>query len=162
MTSIRKTLIALAASLLLGSSMAAHADTTTQNISLTGTISPPSASCLFGSAPTINFNGTVPPVAASWVHANTSISLTCTSGTPYTLSAPIAWTPVTVGGVAAGVSLSDAGNDLYYHPKSGTGTGAVQNIALHGILGGAAAWSSPDVTKHVGQVSGTVQLSVAY
>jgi hypothetical protein len=151
----------VAAALLLTGPMAAHSANLTQNITLTGTVSPPPVSCTFSGSPTLLFNSQATNEA---IEARTDIIVNCSGDTTFVLAPAARVTAVTIGGTAAGLGiLNNSYDDLDLDPIVYSGAGTPMNITILGVLnGGADMWAPLDAKRHLGVVSGTVQLVLTY
>jgi spore coat protein U-like protein len=147
---------------LISAAAFSHAASVTQNITLTGSIAPPPATCSFQGSSSMSFNGPVDPddnVVYSSVPAD--ISIICSPGATYSLSTALDYHPVTVGSASAQVYLAKdkAGTSFFGSPITGTGTGAAQIAKVYGQLNWNFKYT---LQEFVGVVSGAIPLTLTY
>jgi hypothetical protein len=156
-------LSAIAFAAMFGAAGAAAAATSTGTMTFGGevTYAPPPASCTI-SSPSVDATYVIPYGGVASYSKSTSVSVNCTSGTAFAVSAPAQMNTLNVGATTVSVALRDAGSgtNIATTPSNGTGTGGAQSLALSLLFtanGGGSLTSA-----HTGTVSGTVALTVTY
>jgi ABC-type glycerol-3-phosphate transport system substrate-binding protein len=158
---------AIALALMFGAAgMASAATTKTGNLTFTGTLTdaPPPASCNIVSAPSVDATYTIPNGGIASFIKSTSMTVNCTSGTNFSLTAPADLNPLARGadpaGLTAQVLAGFAQMNIATTPYAAAGTGANQVIAMNVVFKGKAGGMIN--TGETGAVSGSIVLSVAY
>jgi type 1 fimbria pilin len=159
----RHTLFALAFAVMLSAAGAASAATSTGTMTFGGevTYAPPPASCTI-SSPSVDATYVIPYGGVANYSKSTSVSVNCTSGTAFAVTAPAQMNSLNVGATTVAVALRDGStsSNIATTPMNGTGTGAAQSIPLSLLF--TAAGGGSLTTAHTGTVSGSVALTVTY
>jgi hypothetical protein len=157
---------AITLAVMLGAAGMASAATQTGNLTFTGTLTdaPPPASCNIVSAPSVDATYTIPNGGIASFTKSTSMTVNCTSGTNFSLTAPADLNPLARGadptGMVAQVQAGGSNTNIGTTPYAAAGTGANQVIAMNVVFKGKAGGMIN--TGEAGAVSGSIVLSVAY
>ena len=159
---LHHTLLALALALSFGAAGTATAATATGNMTMSGAITyaAPPASCTV-SSPNVDVTYEVPYDSFTMlITKNTSVSVTCTNGTSYSLATAASSNGISFGGNSLVASILNNGKNIAMVPVSGVGNAAAQAIPLQVNLMNAGGETFRAST--VGTVSGSIPLTVTY
>jgi hypothetical protein len=157
---------AIALAMMFGIAGSASAATTTGNMTFTGTLTdaPPPASCNIVSAPSVDATYTVPAGGIASFQKPTSMTINCTNGTNYSLSAAADLNTLARGsdpsGMTAQILAGGSSTNIGVTPYAATGTGANEVLAMNVVFKGKSGGTLN--SGETGAVSGSINLSVAY
>jgi|ERR1043165_4788661 spore coat protein U-like protein len=157
---------ALAACFLFPWAGASHAGTATTNFTVSATVV---ATCTINSASTLNFGNNIGVLAAN-IDQSSTIQVTCTNTTPYSIGldvgtgsgATVAVRKLTSGGATINYTLySDSGHNTVWgntpptDTVAGTGNGSAQSFTVFGRI-------PPQTTPAPGAYTDTITVTVNY
>jgi spore coat protein U-like protein len=165
-STLNRTLAALAGAIALGFASPSEGATKTGNVAITGTMTnpPPPASCTVNS-PYVDASFEIPYESSPFSYSKTSsLSVNCTNTTPYSIRAASAQNVLSMGDDQLQVAVLYISNgstkNLYNTPATGTGNGTAKVLPL--TLSISPLNGSPFAEETVGPVSGSIKLTVTY
>ena len=149
----------LLTALLSGATQQAQASTTSGAVSVTGTVTNPATCSLNNLA--INASYQIPYESYTLAYSKSAtLTIKCSSGTTYSISPPAAQNLYDVGGKLWQLAITISSVNLYNKPKTGTGNGANQSIAvtLNFMKVDSGAFEATDT----GTITGSIPINVSY